>query len=62
MAQEMGAGLGKCEVLLARLPERPAANCFDVEGKRGMSVLGIVLGDQLSLDLARTAERPIRVA
>ena len=55
MAQEMGAGLGRCEILLPPLPGRPAANGFDINGGSGMSILRIVLGDQLSLDFSALA-------
>jgi len=51
----MGAGLGECEILLAPLPGSPAADHGDSEDGPRMSVLRIVLGDQLSLDLSALA-------
>jgi len=48
LAQEMGAGLGKCEILFRALPERCDSRAFYEAAGKVMSVLRIILGDQLS--------------
>ena len=48
----MGTRLGEGEVLLAPLPRRCARISFDDAARPGMSVLRVILGDQLSPDLS----------
>ncbi len=55
LAQEMGAGLGEREVLLATLPRRRDPKPSDATAANVMSVLRIILGDQLSFDMSALA-------
>ena len=55
LAKEVGAGLGKREVLLTALPERRDPNSSGTAGGQVMSVLRIILGDQLSFDISALA-------
>ena len=56
LAQEMGSRLGECEVLLRALSHRAAPDGLAVEIDAVMTVLRIVLGDQLSVDLSALAD------
>jgi len=52
MAQKMGARLGECEVLLRALSRRAGPNGLAARTGAVMTVLRVILGDQLSLDLS----------
>ena len=52
LAQEMGARLGECQILLRPLSRRTAPIHFNAGIAAVMTVLRIILGDQLSVDLA----------
>ena len=56
LAQEMGARLGECNVLLAALSRRAASIQFSAGGGAAMSALRIILGDHLSLDVSALAD------
>ena len=56
LAQEMGARLGECEVLLRALPRRAAPICRETQVASVMTVLRVILGDQLSLDVSALAD------
>ncbi len=56
LAQEMGARLGECEVLLRALSHRTAPDGLAAEIGAVMTVLRIILGDQLSVDLSALAD------
>jgi len=52
LAQEMGPRLGECEVLFRALSRRAAPIGLEADIGAVMTVLRIVLGDQLPLDLS----------
>ena len=51
----MGTGLGECEVLLTTLSKRGDPDSFGATARIAMSVLRIILGDQLSFDISALA-------
>jgi deoxyribodipyrimidine photolyase-related protein len=56
LAQEVGARLGEREVLLAALPKRRASQACGPAARNAMSVLRVILGDQLSLGMSSLAD------